>query len=101
MKQDYLQEQENAIFSIYRTVDAIELRIGCHDCDTARLISAHKSYENAHAFCQSLAEKMGLSFKDFASDRQTQPIKTSFIPLDLEKLEGGQRDRPYRPAVFE
>jgi len=69
MKQDYLQE--NAIFSTYCTFNAIELRMGCQDRDQARLISAHKSYENAHAFCQSLAEKMGLPFKDFAGDRET------------------------------
>ena len=101
MKQDYLQEQENAIFSIYCTSDAIELRIGCQDCDTGRFVSAHKSYENADAFCQSLAKKMGLPFKDFAGDRQTQTIKTSFTPLDLEKLEGAPRDRPYRLEAFE
>lgn len=69
MKQDYLQEQENAIFSIYCTSDAIELWVGCQDSDTARFISAHKSYENAHAFSQVLVKKMGLPFKDFVGDR--------------------------------
>lgn len=71
MKPDSLPKPESAIFSIYCTPDTIELRIGCQDCDTARFVSAHNSYENAHAFCQSLVEKMGLPFKDFAGDRET------------------------------
>ncbi|MEX0268502.1 hypothetical protein AB3R30_05125 [Leptolyngbyaceae cyanobacterium UHCC 1019] len=68
MNQNSLPKPESAIFSIYCTQDAIELHSGSQDCDTARFISAHKSYENAHAFCQSLVEKTGLPLKDLASD---------------------------------
>ena len=69
MQRDSLPKLKNAIFSIYCTQNAIELRIGCQDCDQARLISAHKSYENAHAFGQALVHEMGLPFKDLAGDR--------------------------------
>lgn len=69
MKPDSLLKPDSAIFSIYCTQDTIQLRIGCQECDQARLISAHNSYEKAHAFGQILVEKMGLPFKDFAGDR--------------------------------
>jgi hypothetical protein len=69
MQRDCLPKPENTIFSIYCTEDAIELRVGCEDYDQARLISAHKCYENAHAFGQSLVTEMDLPFKDLAGDR--------------------------------
>lgn len=69
MQQDALPESESAIFSIYCTQDAIELLVGCQDSETARFVSAHKIYKNAHAFSQVLVEKLGLPFKDYVGDR--------------------------------
>jgi hypothetical protein len=69
MQRDSLAILENAIFSIYCTETMIQLRVGCHDCDQARLISAHRSYENALAFGQVLVEETGLPLEDFAGDR--------------------------------
>ncbi len=68
MPRNSLPTPENPIFSIYCTQDAIQLRLGCQDYDMARLISAHKSYENAHAFGQILVGETGLPFKDLTAD---------------------------------
>jgi hypothetical protein len=68
MKRTALSELENTIFSTYRTQNTIELRIGCEDYETARFVSAHKSYENAYAFCQTLVEAIGLQLRDFVGD---------------------------------
>ena len=66
-----LVDAENPIFSVYRTPEAVELQAGCETREDARLISTHKSYEDAYEFCELLAEETYLAIKDLTRDRDS------------------------------
>lgn len=64
---------QETIFSVYKTEQAIELHRGCQKRENARLIATQKSYEDAYEFCLVLAQGMGLPLRDFSRDFPCSP----------------------------
>lgn len=62
-----LNEQET-MFSVYRSDIAIELRSGCERMKDVRLISTHKDHDEAYEFCELLAEAFQLPIQDLTGD---------------------------------
>jgi hypothetical protein len=65
----FLLDAQKAVFSVYREESAIVLRKGCSDWKHVRLISTHKSYQDAREFAELLAEAADLPLRDLTDDR--------------------------------
>lgn len=63
-----LNEQET-VYSVYRSNVAIELHSGCERRKDLRPISTHTDYDEAYECCELLAEAFQLPIQDLSGDR--------------------------------
>ncbi|NJP08253.1 MAG: hypothetical protein HC866_01235 [Leptolyngbyaceae cyanobacterium RU_5_1] len=60
---------KTTVFSVYKTECAIELHSGCNPRMDTRLISTHRSYDDACNFAEFLAVEVELPLKNFTQER--------------------------------
>lgn len=67
-------EAPNHFFTIYQSKRAIELRLGCDDYPSMRIISTSKSYKMAYQVACSTAETKNLPLENYVPAAVTTAI---------------------------